>query len=280
VPSFDGTRIAVHRLGSGNLMPALVVNAVGANLAVWRDVLPFLVDRRCVIAWDMRGLLESGPPVSDRIDPGAHAEDAMAALDAFEVDRVVMASWSNGSRIALEIATRYPERVAALAIVCGGYGQSPARLITRQEPLALLPTAAGVAKHFASLFGGVLRSVVDRREIAALIRHSGLVAPSADVGALADLLRGFASCEPKRLLATYEAVAGAHAPELLHAVESPTQVFAGDRDPFTTTAMTWETAHTIPGASLMVYRGATHYLPLEFPARLAAHLDGLFAAVE
>lgn len=276
VPSFDGTRIAVYRFGSGSLMPVLIANAVGANLAVWRDVLPALAERRAVITWDLRGLLESGPPASDRIDPGAHAEDAMAALDAFGIERMVMASWSNGSRIALEIAARYPERVAALAIVCGGYGQSPARLVTRQEPLALLPTAAGVIKHFAPLFGGVLRSVAYRREITALIRHSGLVAASADVGALADLLRGFASCDPKRLLATYEAVAGAHAPELLGAVQSRTQVLAGDRDPFTTTAMAWETADSIPGAGLTVYRGATHYLPLEFPTRLAGDLEGFF----
>jgi 3-oxoadipate enol-lactonase len=280
VPSFDGTRIAVRRLGSGGGTPLLIANAVGANLAVWRRVLPALVGDRQAVAWDLRGLLESDPPLSDRIDPGAHAEDAMAALDASGVDRVVLASWSNGSRIAIEIAARYPERVAKLAIVCGGYGHSPARLFTRLEPFSLLPTAAGIAKHFSSLFGGALRSFAGRREISALIRHSGIVAASADVVALADLLRGFASCDPKRLLATYEAVAGSHAPTLLRSMQAPTLVVAGARDVLTTRAMSEETAQTIPGAGLVIYEGATHYLPLEFPARLAEDLGGFFAGAD
>ncbi|HZA20019.1 MAG TPA: alpha/beta hydrolase [Actinomycetota bacterium] len=277
VRSFDGTRIAVRRLGSGDRLPLLIANAVGANLAVWRRVLPALVGDRPAVTWDLRGLLESGEPASDRIDPGAHAEDAMAALDASGIDRVVLASWSNGSRIALEIAARYPERVARLAIVCGGYGHSPARLFTRLEPFSLLPTAAGVAKHFSSLFGGVLRSIAGRREISALIRHSGLVAASADVVALADLLRGFSSSDPKRLLATYEAVAGSHAPTLLRSIQSPTLVVAGSRDPLTTRAMAEETAQSIPGAGILIYDGATHYLPLEFPTRLAEDLGRFFA---
>jgi pimeloyl-ACP methyl ester carboxylesterase len=280
VPSFDGTSIAVRRLGSGDGTPLLIANAVGANLAVWRRVLPALLSDRRAVAWDLRGLLESGEPASDRIDPGAHAEDAITALDSSGVDRVVLASWSNGSRIALEIAARYPERVARLAIVCGGYGHSPARLFTRFEPFSVLPTVAGVAKHFSSLFGGALRSIAGRREISALIRHSGLVAASADVVALADLLRGFASSDPKRLLATYEAVAGSHAPTLLRSIQSPTLLVAGSRDPLTTRAMAEETARSIAGAGLLVYDGATHYLPLESPARLAEDLGRFFSEAD
>jgi 3-oxoadipate enol-lactonase len=278
VRSFDGTRIAVTRWGTGDGTPLLIANAVGANSAVWRRVLPGLVSDRIAVTWDLRGLLDSDEPVSERIDPGAHAEDAMAALDASGVQRVVLASWSNGSRIALEIASRYPERVAKLAIVCGAFGHSPARLFTRMEPFSLLPSAAGVVKHFSSFFGGVLRSVASRREISALIRHSGLVAASADVAALADLLRGLASCDPKRLLATYEAVAGSYAASLLPSIQASTMVIAGSRDVLTTRAMSEETADSIPGAGLVVYEGATHYLPLEFPARLAEDLGRFFSS--
>jgi pimeloyl-ACP methyl ester carboxylesterase len=277
VASFDGTGIAVRRFGSGDQTPLLIANAVGANLAVWRHALPGLITERTCIAWDLRGLLDSGEPRSQRIDPGAHAEDAVAVLEAAGVKKAVVASWSNGSRVALEIAARHPERVAAVALVCGGYGQSPTRLLTRGEPFSLLPTAAGVAKHFASFFGAALRTVAGRREITALIRHSGLVAASADVAALADLLQGFASCDPKALLATYEAVAGAHVPELLATIQVPTLVIAGERDQFTTMSMSEETAQAIPGARLVVYEGGTHYVPLEFPARLGAELNRFFA---
>ena len=276
VSSFDGTAIAMRRFGSGDRAPLLIANAVGANLAVWRHALQGLVKERTCVAWDLRGLLDSGEPRSERIDPGAHAEDAIAVLEAAGIQKVVVASWSNGSRVALEIAARHPERVTALALVCGGYGQSPSRLVTRGEMFSLLPTAAGVAKHFSSFFGAALRSVAGR-EITGLIRHSGLVAASTDVAALTDLLRGFAFCDPKALLATYEAVAGAHVPELLPTIQASTLVVAGERDHFTTRSMSEETARAIPGARLVVYEGATHFVPLEFPARLSEDLRRFFA---
>src|SRR5919106_1348200 len=124
--SFDGTMIAARRMGGaaedGDALPLLVVNAVGATLASWRKVLFDIVRDRPAIAWDQRGLLESGPLASDRLDPGAHAEDAVAVLEHHAVSRCVVASWSNGSRIALELMARYPERIAAATIVSGGYG--------------------------------------------------------------------------------------------------------------------------------------------------------------
>jgi pimeloyl-ACP methyl ester carboxylesterase len=279
VRSFDGSMLAARRMGDasrvGDALPLLVVNAVGATLASWRKVLIDIIRERPVIAWDQRGLLESGPIASDRLDPGAHAEDAVAVLDHHGVDRCVVASWSNGSRIALELMARYPERVAAAVIVSGGYGHPLWRFL-RLEVMSSLPVLAGVAKHFASSLEGPFRALVKRPELPGLIRQSGFVGPSADIPALVELLHGLAACDLRVLLATFEAVAGDAGTDLLSEVECPTLIVAGDRDPFTPHAMQYEMAEHIAVSRLEVYERATHYLPMEFPARLSHDMRTFF----
>jgi pimeloyl-ACP methyl ester carboxylesterase len=279
VRSFDGSMIAARRMGdarrNADALPLLVVNGVGATLASWRKVLIDIVRQRPVIAWDQRGLLESGPIASDRLDPGAHAEDAVAVLDHHGVERCVVASWSNGSRIALELMARYPERLAAAVIVSGGYGHPLWRFL-RLEVVSSLPLIAGVAKHFAPSLEGPFRALVRRPELAGLVRQSGLVGPSADIPALVELLHGLAACDLRVLLATFEAVAGVAGTDLLSEVECPTLIVAGDRDLFTPHAMQYEMAEHIAMSRLEVYERATHYLPMEFPARLSHDMRMFF----
>ena len=277
VRSFDGTRLAAHVMGEGSKAPLLVVNAVGATLAVWRRALHDVARERRIFAWDHRGLHDSELPRSDRIDAGAHAEDAIAVLDRYGVDKFVMASWSNGSRIALEIAQRYPESVAALSIVNGGYGHTLGRALRRLDLGSLLPTVAGVAKHFAGFIEGPFRGLTSRPELVGLIRQSGMIAATADTTALVDLLRGMASCDTRMLLANYEAVSGDPAPELLSSVQAPTLIVAGENDTFTPRDVSEEMVRAIPGARLEVYERATHYLPIEYPARLSQDLRAFWA---
>ncbi|HET7481325.1 MAG TPA: alpha/beta hydrolase [Actinomycetota bacterium] len=279
IRSFDGTLLATRSTGEGAALPLLVCNAVGANLAPWRKALVDVERDRTILSWDMRGLLGSGHPASDRLDPGAHAEDAVAVLDHYDADRVVLASWSNGSRVALELATRYPERVAALVIVCGGYGWSLRRTFRNLDLFAAVPTIAGVAKHFGASLQAPLRALVARPEMAGLIRQTGAVAATADTLLLLELLRGIAENDLSTLLATFEAVAGDPAPELGASVEAPALLVAGEKDPFTQIQLVAELAESIPDSRMLVYERATHYLPIEYPGRLSDDMRKFFAEV-
>ena len=182
--------------------------------------------------------------------------------------------WSTGTRIALEIAHRYPERVASLTLVCGGYGYSVSSGLRHLELASALPLVSGVAKHFAGYLGAAFRGLTGRAELAGLIRQSGLVGPTADTAALVDMVRSMGDLDTHTLLGTYEAVAGDAAPELLGQIEPSTLLVAGERDPFTPRRIMEVMEERIPGASLTVYDRATHFLPIEFPARLAAEMAG------
>ena len=280
IRSFDGTLLATRRSGEGSGTPLLICNAVGANLVPWRRVIVDLERERVVLSWDQRGLLGSGPPATDRLDVGAQAEDAMAVVDHHGFEKFIIASWSNGSRVALEIATRYPERVDALVMANGGFGHPFGRLLRHLEVASLFPTIAGVAKHFGASLQGPLRALTSRPELSGLIRQTGFVGPTADGAALVELLRGIAMCDLKTFFATYEEIAGDSAPELAARVEAPTLLVAGEKDPFTPLSMTVEMHESMPNAQLEVYERATHYLPIEYPARLSDDMRRFFKELD
>ncbi len=94
---------------------------------------------------------------------------------------------------------------------------------------------------------------------------------------MVDLLRGMAECNTRTLLATYEAISGDPAPELLDEVVAPTLIVVGERDQFTPRRTSEEMARRIPRSRLLVYEGATHYLPIEYPARLARDLESFWS---
>ena len=279
VRSFDGTAVSATHHGVGEGLPLLIANAVGANFAAWRRSLVDVARQRPILTWDHRGLLGSGPPVSARIDPAAHAEDAMAVADHFGVDRFALAAWSNGSRIGIEIAARYPERVAALVLVSGGSGHPAGRLL-RLEIASAIPIVSSVAKYFAGSLAQRFQRLVARPEITGLIRQSGMVGATADTPALVDLLKGMATCDLRTLLATFESVIGDSGAELLSQIQAPTLMIVGDRDQFTTSRMVEEVSRSIPNCRVIHYEGATHYLPLEFSARLSNDLRDFLAEVD
>jgi 3-oxoadipate enol-lactonase len=269
--SFDGTMIAVRDVGAGEL-PLLIVTAVGAGLSVWKRPLQEISEDRRVVSWDLRGLFESDRPESGRLDPGAHANDAMAAVRSLGIGRFHVAAWSSGGRIALELAAEYPERVASLALVNAGYGHSLARLL-KLDLASLLPTLAGIGKRFAGPLQGAFRTFVSRPEIAGLVRQSGMTAATADTASLVELLRGMASCDTRALLATYQAVAGDSAPQIARRIAAPTLLIAGEHDQFTPLDVTEELLSNLERSRLEVYADATHYLPIEHPDRLAKDLE-------
>ena len=277
VRSFDETLLAARKLSEGDETPLLIVNGVGANLAPWRKPLVDIVRERTVIAWDHRGLLDSPVPTSERRDPGTHAEDAVSVLDHFDIERCVIASWSNGARIAVEIAHRVPDRVEAMVLVCGSFSTGLFDLARHLEPGPLVTLFTSVAKHFSGRLEAPFRRLVARPEITGLIRQSGLVGAEADTRGLISLLQALASCDLRRLLATYEAVTTDPPDDMISGLQAPTLLVAGAHDRFAPVRVAQEMSMQIPDATLEVYPRATHYLPLEFPAKLSTDMRRFFA---
>jgi pimeloyl-ACP methyl ester carboxylesterase len=111
-----------------------------------------------------------------------------------------------------------------------------------------------------------------RPEVGGIIRQTGMIAATANTGALVELLRSVAECDLKMLLNIFEQVAGDDASSLLPSIQAPTLLVVGERDQFTPHRMVEQMERAIPRARLEVYERATHYLPIEYPARLGDEL--------
>lgn len=280
VTSFDGTSIAARESGAGEGTPLLLVNAIGPDASAWRRVIDASAGRRRILAWDFRGLHDSGEPKSERNDAAAHCEDAVAVLEEAGVDTFVVAAWSTGTRIALEIARTYPERVTSLVLVCGGFGRGFLGLFRYLEVSTLFPFGAGLAKHFAKSLEGPFRAFVARPEFAGVVRQSGVIGPTADIDTLVEVVQSFAECDLRRLLSTYEEVVGDSDVSILTEVHAPSLAIAGGRDRFTTAGMVDAMVRRMPDAEKVVYDNASHFLPIEYPDRLADDMDGFFRLSE
>lgn len=277
VASFDGTLLAARRMGARRGMPLVVVTSIGAGLAPWRRTLQPLARNRPIITWDLRGLFESSPGASSRADAAAHAEDALAVLAHEGIEEFDVVSWSTGCPIAIELAASEPERVRSVTLVSGGYGHSLRRLFRYLEVSSALPVAAGVAKHFSGSLQGVVQRLVGRPELPGIVRQSGFVAPSVDLPAFVDMLRGMAENDLKTMLRLYEEVVGDSGYSRAMSVQSPTLLIVGERDQFTPRRMVERMQREMPDATLEIYEDATHYLPFEQPKRLAEDLEEFLA---
>lgn len=109
--SSDGTRIAVHRAGSGPAIvlidPALSTHTGSAKLSA------ALADRFSVISYDRRGRGGSGDEQPDASDPAREVEDIAAVIEA-SGGRALLFGTSSGAALALEAAARLGDRVTGV----------------------------------------------------------------------------------------------------------------------------------------------------------------------
>lgn len=116
----DGADLAVESGGEG---PAVVFLHAGvADRRSWRPVAASLVADHRVVAWDRRGF---GDTVVDAPAPHDHVADAVAVLDALDVDRAVVVGNSQGGRTAMDLTLAHPDRVAGLMMMAAFWTGGP-----------------------------------------------------------------------------------------------------------------------------------------------------------
>ncbi|MGZ6391657.1 MAG: alpha/beta fold hydrolase [Ktedonobacterales bacterium] len=105
----------------------------------WRRVLPRLAEFTSAIAPDLRGFGASAKPdwpVQAAYSADAQARNVLALLDQLDIERVVLAGYDIGSRVAQTLAHLAPERVHALVLaapVYPGFGTRPLEPAAQRE---------------------------------------------------------------------------------------------------------------------------------------------------
>ncbi|MFE7242349.1 alpha/beta fold hydrolase [Streptomyces sp. NPDC057580] len=99
--------------------PLLLLNALGYRTRWWHRLIGHLAPRR-VIAWDPRGVHDTGPVPSA---VAGQADDAEAIMDHEGIESCHVAAWCTGPRVALELYRRRPDAIGAMVFLNGSFKQ-------------------------------------------------------------------------------------------------------------------------------------------------------------
>ena len=241
--------------------PLVLLHPYPVDAGFWDPVRAQLHPGRAVLAPDAPGFGAAAPEAGWTV--AGYADAVAERIGAWAPGgRAAVCGLSLGGYVALAIAARHPERLAALVLAD-----------TRAEPdddAALAARADGIARIEAEGPEGYLRDFLPR-----------VVSPVADAAtreALADLAgrqTGAALCDALRALAGRVD----RRPDL-PSVACPALVIVGADDAATPPAVARVMADGIPGARMEVVPEAGHMTALERPEVFAALVEGHLAHLE
>jgi pimeloyl-ACP methyl ester carboxylesterase len=117
----DGVRLHVEEAGQGS--PILFVHEFGGNHASWEPQLRFFSRRHRCITYAARGYPPSDvPPNVAAYSQQTAADDAIAVLDALDIDKAHIVGLSMGGFATLHVGLRGPDRARSLTVAGAGYG--------------------------------------------------------------------------------------------------------------------------------------------------------------
>ncbi|GAA4887280.1 alpha/beta fold hydrolase [Streptomonospora salina] len=123
IPTGQGETF-VLACGPQDAPPVLLLHGSGANATAWSADITELARRARVYAVDVIGEPGLSAPARPPLDSDAHARWLTEVQDRLGLTGAAVVGMSFGGWLALDLATRYPERVRRLVLLCpGGLGR-------------------------------------------------------------------------------------------------------------------------------------------------------------
>jgi pimeloyl-ACP methyl ester carboxylesterase len=263
----DGMTLAYRELGSGP--PVLLLHGWPTSSYLWRDVMPAIARRNCVIALDLPGFGGSDKPADVRYNFDLYARALDGFLDRLEMDPVDVAVHDIGGPIAVHWALRNPGRVRRLALLN--------TLLYPEFHPEVMEFATGLAKP------DTRDGMVSPEGLAGIMRL-GVVDPARlSDEVIAEVCRPFADPDARLALARagYNlSVRGfAEIAERLPELDVPVRIIYGERDrvlPDVADTMA-RVRRALPHAELTTLPDCGHFIQEEAPDRVGELLADFFS---
>lgn len=177
----------IHHTRSGVGAPALIfIHAFGCARCDWDAQVARFSPRHETLAVDLGGH-GTTPARPEHIHVERHAEDVLELMSRLDLDSCVVVGNSLGCRIALEVASRAPERTRAVILVDGSRLGVPGT--TGHAALGSGVDAAGYRDFAVTMFAKMFSAACDPETVAAMTRRAQALEPEFAVKLLADVGR-------------------------------------------------------------------------------------------
>ncbi|MCT1352015.1 3-oxoadipate enol-lactonase [Gordonia hongkongensis] len=219
--------------------PAVVLsNSLGSTHRMWDSQVAALEERFRVVRYDTRGHGDSPvPPGPYSIDE--LADDVIALLDRFDIERAHLVGLSLGGMTMMRVAARNPERVDRLALLCTAAYLPPAQGWTDRAALVRADGTSAVAAAVVQRWftPGYLAANTEARQ-----QFEAMVAATP--------AEGYAAC--------CEAISAMDQRSDLSSIIAPTLAIAGADDPATPPDLLRVIVDAVPNGRLLVVPDSAH----------------------
>ncbi|RXT42716.1 alpha/beta fold hydrolase [Bradyrhizobium betae] len=266
----DGVKLHVEEAGEGT--PILFIHEFGGNHQSWEPQLRYFSRRHRCISYAARGYPPSDVPDSvEAYSQAIAADDAVAVLDAFKIEKAHIVGLSMGGFCTVHFGLRTPERALSLTVAGAGYGcekefEEYFRGVSREVADNFEKQGA---KEFSKVYAlGASRVQFQNKDPRGWQEFADRLATHSDRGA-ANTMRGVQARRPS----FYDLEDG------LRKMMVPTLVVVGDEDDHCLQPGIF-LKKTLPACGLSVFPKTGHTLNLEEPAAFNALLAEFIAQVE
>lgn len=266
----DGADLYFTERGSG--LPCIALHGgLGFDHSYLASTLRPLEETIRLIYLDQRGNGRSKDVSLDTITLPRLADDVEALRERLGLDEVAVLGHSYGGFVALEYATRYPDRLShlfALDTSPGAFEPTDDELAMRPEPSSIGSNAARAKEHWT---GVSTATTVDdfTARITDLAPAYVRTAPPEQLARV--LLSGVVT--PRAMVRGLEVLQGWSVADRLDRIGCPTFVACGRYDLFTTPECSARIASRVPGAELVWFEDGGHFPWIDEP-------ESFFAAVK
>ncbi len=249
--SHNQARIFAAGYGSRTQPAILGIGGWIGSWELWAG--PFSILSECwfTLGYDHRGTGATVAPV-ETITFENLVDDVFAVLDAFSVERCVLAAESAGAITALGAALRQPERITGLVIVDG---------LVYQEIADEDPFLKGLQADYPATIAYFVEACVPESDSDHIKRWGRQIIGRAT---------------PEAAIALYLAAGQVDLREQLPVIAQPALILHGDADRLVPVSRAQWLAGALPNAKLVVLNGAGHVPTMTRPAEVARLISDFF----
>ncbi|MBI3393114.1 MAG: alpha/beta fold hydrolase [Nitrospirae bacterium] len=249
MPAVQVRNVHLYYEAHGEGPPLLLITGLGLDVASWGPQIPALDRKFRVIVFDNRGAGRSSTPESP-YTTAEMAKDAIALMDALEIEQAHVLGLSMGGLIAQELAISHPDRVKSL--------------ILATTAAKLPPRARGIIDVWNRLIGGGIDPEIVFREQSLWVFTERFLSDESRVSGFAKMFLSHPHPPAPRGFAGQAAACLAHdARTRLQRITVPTLVLVGREDIFFPVPVCEDLARGIPVAKLAVLDGGGHAFATE-----------------